>query len=84
MLVSDGYPQAYEKGEPIGIESVNNSIVFHAGTKNDGVIKTNGGRVISLTSFGKNIKEALEKSYESADKIFFEGKYFRKDIGFDL
>ncbi|MAU36656.1 MAG: phosphoribosylamine--glycine ligase [Flavobacteriales bacterium] len=85
MLVSDGYPQAYEKGKPItGIESVNNSIVFHAGTKNDGVIKTNGGRVISLTSFGKNIKEALEKSYESADKIFFEGKYFRKDIGFDL
>ena len=85
MLVSEGYPQAYEKGRSItGIESVNNSLVFHAGTKNDGGIKTNGGRVISLTSFGKNIKKALEKSYESADEIFFEGKYYRKDIGFDL
>ena len=53
-------------------------------SSNDGAIKTNGGRVISLTSFGKNIKTALEKSYESADKILFEGKYYRKDIGFDL
>ncbi len=85
MLVSGGYPQAYENGKKItGIESVENSLVFHAGTKNDGLIKTNGGRVIALTSFGENIESALEKSFESAEKISFEGKYYRKDIGFDL
>ena len=85
MLVSGGYPQAYENGKKItGIESVENSLVFHAGTKNDGLIKTNGGRVIALTSFGENIESALEKSFESAEKICFEGKYYRKDIGFDL
>jgi phosphoribosylamine--glycine ligase len=85
MLVSGGYPQAYENGKEItGIESVENSLVFHAGTRNDGLIKTNGGRVIALTSFGENIESALEKSFESAKKISFEGKYYRKDIGFDL
>ena len=86
MLVSGGYPEAYEKGKKItGIEKVNNSIVFHAGTKQEGeVVKTNGGRVIALTSFGNTMKEALEKSFDSAEKIAFEGKYFRKDIGFDL
>lgn len=85
MLVSGGYPKRYEKGKEItGIESVENSLVFHAGTKEDGSIKTSGGRVIALTSFGKDIKSALAKSFESAGKIFFEGKYYRKDIGFDL
>ena len=86
MLVSGGYPETYEKGKEItGIEKVSNSIVFHAGTKQEGdAVKTNGGRVIALTSFGENINDALEKSFDSAEKIDFEGKYFRKDIGFDL
>jgi phosphoribosylamine--glycine ligase len=86
MLVSGGYPEAYEKGKKItGIEKVNNSIVFHAGTKQEGeVVKTNGGRVIALTSFGENMNDSLKKSFDSAEKIAFEGKYFRKDIGFDL
>ena len=86
MLVSGGYPQAYEKGKEItGIEKVSNSIVFHAGTKQDGeTIKTNGGRVIAITSFGENMNDALKKSYENAEKITLQGKYFRKDIGFDL
>jgi phosphoribosylamine--glycine ligase len=85
MLVSAGYPKSYENGKEIsGIESVENSLVFHAGTKEDSCIKTNGGRVIALTSFGKNIESALEKSFKSAERISFEGKYYRKDIGFDL
>jgi len=86
MLVSGGYPQAYEKGKEItGIEKVNDSIVFHAGTKQDGeTIKTNGGRVIAVTSFGENMNDALKKSYDNAEKITFQGKYFRKDIGFEL
>ena len=86
MLVSGGYPEAYEKGKKItGIEKVSNSIVFHAGTKQEGeVVKTNGGRVIALTSFGKNMNDSLKKSFDSVEKIAFEGKYFRKDIGFDL
>ena len=85
MLVSKGYPENYEKGKRIsGIESVDNSIVFHAGTKNNDGIKTDGGRVIALTSLAEDIKTALDKSYESAEIISFEGKYYRKDIGFDL
>lgn len=86
MLVSGGYPEAYEKGKEItGIESVEDSIVFHAGTKMENeTLKTNGGRVIALTSFGENIENALTKSFESAEKISFKGKYYRKDIGFDL
>ncbi len=85
MLVSGGYPKSYEHGKEIlGIESVENSLVFHAGTKEEGLIKTNGGRVIALTSFGNDIKSALAKSFESAEQISFEGKYYRKDIGFDL
>ena len=85
MLVSKGYPETYETGKLIsGLESVTDSIVFQAGTKNDGDIKTNGGRVIALTSFAETIELALEKSFESAKKISFEGKYYRKDIGFDL
>jgi len=86
MLVSGGYPEAYEKGKKIsGIEEVEESIVFHAGTKNDnGTISTNGGRVIALTSFGKTMEDALVKSFSSAEKISFKGKYYRQDIGFDL
>ena len=86
MLVSGGYPQAYEKGQEItGAGEVEDSIVFHAGTKNDNdTLKTNGGRVIALTSFGNTMEEALEKSFNSAEKISFKGKYYRKDIGFDL
>ena len=86
MLVSAGYPQSYEKGKEItGIEKVSDSIVFHAGTKQDGeTIKTNGGRVLAITSFGESMGDALKKSYDSAEKIAFQGKYFRKDIGFEL
>ena len=86
MLVSGGYPNTYKKGKEItGIEKVSDSIVFHAGTKQEGeIVKTNGGRVIALTSLGENINDALKKSFDSAEKIAFEGKYFRKDIGFDL
>ncbi len=86
MLVAAGYPEAYEKGKEItGLEEVEGSIVFHAGTRNDnGTVKTNGGRVIALTSFGETMGKALEKSFDSAEKIVFEGKYYRKDIGFDL
>ena len=86
MLVSAGYPEAYEKGKAIsGTEDIKESIVFHAGTKNENEqLKTSGGRVIALTSFGENIEEALTKSFASAEKINFKGKYYRKDIGFDL
>ena len=86
MLVSRGYPQAYEKSKVIsGIEDIKESIVFHAGTKNENEqLRTSGGRVIALTSFGENIEEALTKSFASAEKISFKGKYYRKDIGFDL
>ena len=86
MAVSGGYPEAYEKGKTItGIESVVNSEVFHAGTQVDkDLVKTSGGRVLAVTSFGKDHKEALSKSYEALQKIDFEGMYYRKDLGFDL
>ena len=85
MLVSAGYPLEYEIGKEIsGIESVENSLVFHAGTKNEGGIKTSGGRVIALTSFGERIEDSLENLFASAEKISFSGKYYRKDIGYDL
>ena len=86
MLVRGGYPQAYKKGYPItGIENVEGSIVFHAGTamKDDEVV-TNGGRVIAVSSYGKDKAEALQKSFEEAQKIAFTDKYFRRDIGADL
>ena len=86
MLVSGGYPQAYKKGYPItGIENVEGSIVFHAGTAmKDGEVVTNGGRVIAVSSYGKDKAEALQKSFEEAQKIAFTDKYFRRDIGADL
>ena len=86
MLVSGGYPQKYNKGYEItNSENCEGSIVFHAGTKNDeGIVKTNGGRVIAVTSFGKTLGDALTKSNKNAEKINFQGKNYRKDIGFDL
>jgi phosphoribosylamine--glycine ligase len=86
MAVSGGYPEAYEKGKEItGTEDVVDSIVFHAGTKmSNGKVVTNGGRVIAITSFGKNFREALQQSYQNIEKIHFDGMYYRKDLGFDL
>jgi len=86
MLVSGGYPQAYKKGYPItGISQSQDSIVLHAGTTlKDGNVVTNGGRVIAVSSYGKDKAEALQKSFEGAQKILFTDKYFRRDIGADL
>lgn len=86
MLVSGGYPQEYKKGYAItGIDRVDGSIVFHAGTAmKDGEVVTAGGRVIAVSSYGKDKTEALQKSFEEAQKIEFKDKYFRRDIGADL
>ena len=86
MLVSGGYPQAYKKGYPItGLDQVDGSIVFHAGTAfRDGNVVTSGGRVIAVSSYGRNKAEALQKSFTEAQKIKFADKYFRRDIGQDL
>lgn len=86
MMVSGGYPEDYEKGKVIsGIDSVNDSIVFHAGTTlKDGNVVTSGGRVLAVTSYGNDFKEALKKSYTSIEKIRFEKQYYRTDLGFDL
>ena len=86
MLVSGGYPQEYKKGYPIsGIDQIEGSIVFHSGTAlKDGQVVTNGGRVIAVSSYGKDKAEALQKSFEEAQKIQFTDKYFRRDIGADL
>lgn len=86
MTVSQGYPEAYEKGKRItGLDKISDALVFHAGTKleNQEVV-TNGGRVLAVTSFGKDIEEALAKSYDSVVHVNFDGKYYRKDLGFDL
>lgn len=86
MVVSGGYPEEYVNGKVIsGIETVSDSIVFHAGTKTDnGQIMTNGGRVLAVTSLGTNFEEAIKKSYQNIEKLHFDTMYFRKDIGFDL
>ncbi|WP_272151083.1 phosphoribosylamine--glycine ligase [Tenacibaculum aiptasiae] len=86
MLVSGGYPEAYEKGKTItGFDTIDDSIVFHAGTTvKDGEVVTNGGRVMAITSFGDSIEDALKKSYKNIDKITFDKINYRKDIGFDL
>jgi phosphoribosylamine--glycine ligase len=87
MLVSEGYPGDYPKGRVmIGFEQTTNSLLFHAGTKqNDkGEIVTNGGRVLAITSFGNTVKEAVTQSFINAEKIQYEGKYYRKDIGYEF
>ncbi len=88
MLVAQGYPDKYERGKVItGEDLVKESLIFHAGTTVhpvSGDVLTNGGRVMAVTSFGNTLREALDKSYASAGLISFEGKYYRRDIGFDL
>ena len=86
MMVAGGYPEEYEKGKTItGLNGITESLVFHAGTASDGpVVLSNGGRVVAVTSYGKNLEIALERSYRSIDKISFDGAYYRKDIGFDV
>lgn len=86
MAVSGGYPEIYETEKVIsGLENVNESFVFHAGTKlNENLLLTNGGRVLTVTSYGETLSKALETSYSQLNKIYFEGMYFRRDIGFDL
>mgnify|MGYP003689410899 CR=1 FL=1 len=86
MLVSGGYPEAYDKEKEItGIERIGNSIVFHAGTKmKEGAVVTNGGRVIAITSLDKDFREALKKTYQNIEELHFDKMYYRKDIGFDL
>ena len=86
MVVSGGYPEEYQKGKEIsGIETITDSMVFHAGTKleNDKIV-SNGGRVLTVTSFGDDYQEAIKKSYQNINKLHFDTMYFRKDIGFDL
>ncbi len=86
VVVSGGYPGSYDKGKPItNLDRVKGSLLFHAGTKNDhDTLVTNGGRVMAVTSLGSNLDEALAQSMRNAEKINYEGKYFRRDIGFDL
>ena len=86
MMVSGGYPGEYEKGKSIfGLNRIVDSIVFHAGTSADGPsVLTAGGRVLAVTSYGKNLEAALEKSYDSISKINYDGAYYRKDIGQDV
>lgn len=86
MLVAGGYPGDYEKGKVMsGMENVRHSLVFHAGTEADnGVIKTNGGRVIAVTSLQDNLFDAVQCAIADAGRIYYDGRYFRSDIGADL
>ena len=87
MMVSGGYPEEFEKGKVIsGLDQVEGSLVFHAGTtKNaNGEVVTSGGRVLAVSSKGKTMEEALNKSFSNVAKIKYEGSYYRRDIGFDL
>jgi phosphoribosylamine--glycine ligase len=86
MMVSGGYPETYEKGKRIdGLDSVANSLVFHAGTDSRNMeVFTSGGRVLAVTSYGNTLEEALQTSNDNIAKISFDKAYFRKDIGFDL
>ena len=86
MLVSGGYPEDYAKGMSIsGLETVIDSLVFHAGTTDkEGQVVSNGGRVLAVTSYGNDFQEALKKSYQNIEKLHFDTMYYRKDIGFDL
>ena len=86
MVVSGGYPEDYEKGKEIhGLESINDSLVFHAGTKlENNKVVTNGGRVLAITSYGNTFEEAIKKSYQNINKLHFDKMNYRKDIGFDL
>ncbi|NJX14051.1 phosphoribosylamine--glycine ligase [Tamlana crocina] len=86
MLVSGGYPEAYEKGKEItGIEAINGSIAFHAGAQlKNGKVITSGGRVMAITSYGNTYQEAIKKSYQNIEKLHFDKMNYRKDIGFDL
>lgn len=87
MVVSGGYPEDYDKGKIItGLDAISDSLVFHAGTKNDpaGNVVSNGGRVIAVTSYGDDYRAAIKKSYQNIEKLHFDTMYYRKDIGFDL
>lgn len=86
MLVSGGYPEAYEKGKVIaGIDTIQDSLVLHAGTKEkEGQVVTNGGRVMAITSFDDDFRKAIKKSYQNIAKLDFDRMYYRTDIGFDL
>jgi phosphoribosylamine--glycine ligase len=86
MVVSGGYPEEFEKGKVItGIENITDSIVFHAGTKlENNQVLSNGGRVLTVTSYGDNFEEAIKKSYQNIAKLQFDKMYFRRDIGNDL
>jgi phosphoribosylamine--glycine ligase len=86
MMVSGGYPSTYQKGKIIyGLNAVTDALVFHAGTTSDGPqVVTNGGRVLAVTSFGKTLEQALERSYAGIAKISYENAYFRRDIGKDV
>ena len=86
MLVAEGYPEAYNKGMLMeGFDQLSNCIPFHAGTKEEnGSVVSNGGRILAITALGNDFEEALAKSYENAEKVLFEGKYYRRDIGKDL
>ncbi|MCT4562649.1 MAG: phosphoribosylamine--glycine ligase [Crocinitomicaceae bacterium] len=86
MMVSGGYPESYEKGKQVyGLHTVQDSLVFHAGTKADGpAVITSGGRVLAVTSYGRNLAAALDKSYQAIENVEFDKAYYRKDIGFDV